>query len=99
MAVLFQFHYGSVKSLNAFAAAVINDLFQFHYGSVKSFTNSALNRNANIFQFHYGSVKSEALVVVPWDRGYFNSTMVRLKEQLQGSFLVAAQISIPLWFG
>jgi len=58
---IFQFHYGSVKSLFIVALCIRGDKFQFHYGSVKRLSVSLTFLVTREFQFHYGSVKSDCL--------------------------------------
>ena len=54
---LFQFHYGSIKSLLAAWKVKIWYLFQFHYGSIKS-DFEVIEQLIDVeFQFHYGSIK------------------------------------------
>ena len=76
----FQFHYGTIKSLNRMSFPTSETLFQFHYGTIKSGVHDAMIILRNWFQFHYGTIKR-------WRTGklddmikHFNSTMVRLKD-------------------
>ncbi len=50
------------------------------------------------FQFHYGSIKGKWLATTSKKNFYFNSTMVRLKEQRGYERGQESDISIPLWF-
>ena len=77
---VFQFHYGTIKSS---ARLVRNDFgrrFQFHYGTIKSVCLLYFTRYRRWFQFHYGTIKSSVPVWSSSKSSYFNSTMVRLKD-------------------
>ena len=37
--LIFQFHYGTIKSILGGADVVISFIFQFHYGTIKRYTN------------------------------------------------------------
>jgi len=79
----FQFHYGSVKRLSNYLRVRKYILFQFHYGSVKRNAKANKLAQVDLFQFHYGSVKSGlSSGINPLLAIYFNSTMVRLKVDL-----------------
>ena len=59
--LIFQFHYGTIKSAqmsNEFNAA---QLFQFHYGTIKSRHTSLFRFQHLLFQFHYGTIKSNIM--------------------------------------
>ena len=80
--LLFQFHYGTIKSpaLNPMPKRLF--LFQFHYGTIKSRRLERQQKRVFIFQFHYGTIKRIRYPKPARDCGYFNSTMVRLKVSL-----------------
>jgi len=79
----FQFHYGSVKRGDRSNRWFPADVFQFHYGSVKSGIDSDTTEISSPFQFHYGSVKRLMPFALQIPDIYFNSTMVRLKVELE----------------
>ncbi len=59
-------------------------VFQFHIGTIKSVSNEANRKNNKQFQFHIGTIKR-----LPWIEqflvlGHFNSTLVRLKDYING---------------
>ena len=54
---IFQFHYGTIKSLIFFNVQIHFSLFQFHYGTIKSLTNNGKKTLRMSFQFHYGTIK------------------------------------------
>ena len=68
-----------LKVAEAMGVAINAALFQFHYGTIKSalFVKDYLDDPE--FQFHYGTIKSIRYGFLRHGRGYFNSTMVRLK--------------------
>jgi len=57
--IIFQFHYGSVKSIKGRISPSQVYAFQFHYGSVKSEVMRSIKSKQVVFQFHYGSVKRQ----------------------------------------
>ena len=58
-------------------------LFQFHYGTIKRKPTSGIGVGLWLFQFHYGTIKRSHASFSDANVIYFNSTMVRLKEQAQ----------------
>ena len=61
----------------------INDrfaLFQFHYGTIKRHKVVKVCCLLQSFQFHYGTIKREVGEICKTTCQYFNSTMVRLKD-------------------
>ena len=57
-------------------------LFQFHYGTIKSLKRRTDAINYFKFQFHYGTIKSLKSLTAIIRQNYFNSTMVRLKDDI-----------------
>ena len=77
---LFQFHYGTIKSLIRANISNILPRFQFHYGTIKSIDTRGYPYVEIAFQFHYGTIKSfMKLYIYIIIILHFNSTMVRLK--------------------
>ena len=56
---VFQFHYGTIKSLRP--RSIINPYtqFQFHYGTIKSVIMCIYHALPLLFQFHYGTIKRQ----------------------------------------
>ena len=57
-------------------------VFQFHYGTIKSRLGYPFSYQVPIFQFHYGTIKRVRKYSPTNHADNFNSTMVRLKEEL-----------------
>ncbi len=57
----FQFHYGSIKSIENPVDKIQDFVFQFHYGSIKSRMPNKIPLSDMEFQFHYGSIKSKTM--------------------------------------
>ena len=55
---VFQFQYGSIKSLEMMHEQNELNLFQFQYGSIKSNVKPWIKTSLHLFQFQYGSIKS-----------------------------------------
>ena len=55
---MFQFQYGSIKSLAETALKLDPSRFQFQYGSIKSAFAGFFCNTLHRFQFQYGSIKS-----------------------------------------
>mgnify|MGYP001778070315 CR=1 FL=1 len=53
---IFQFHYGTIKSLTEKTLRPTK-LFQFHYGTIKRQMIGQAIAPVNAFQFHYGTIK------------------------------------------
>ena len=77
----FQFHYGTIKRSISPTDTEVFPEFQFHYGTIKRTRNSFVASKAMIFQFHYGTIKRRMQGGCVAGDTYFNSTMVRLKDQ------------------
>ena len=54
---LFQFHYGTIKSVASYTDPLELSLFQFHYGTIKSTETRTGSDTPLEFQFHYGTIK------------------------------------------
>ncbi len=96
-AILFQFHYGSIKGRLDFVQ-------RFNFCSFNS-TMVRLkviiiykDNNRIMFQFHYGSIKGRVAYGVLSPYQCFNSTMVRLKVLFNPFNPKSFHVSIPLWF-
>ncbi len=76
---IFQFLYGTIKSLVSNRAKVYPNVFQFLYGTIKSFVFGRLQNIKAAFQFLYGTIKSPRVVFILPAVTSFNSYMVRLK--------------------
>ena len=63
--LLFQFHYGTIKSVVEYYDFFFVPLFQFHYGTIKSRNNTTLQAFQKLFQFHYGTIKSTRVSTAP----------------------------------
>ncbi len=72
--------------------------FQFHYGSVKSIVAIISSIILILFQFHYGSVKRIKGLNLKYFNRYFNSTMVRLKEQ-DSLFVIPQRCGFQFHYG
>ena len=55
--LIFQFHYGTIKSNEAKPGIQSAALFQFHYGTIKSWILHPHIGRLPLFQFHYGTIK------------------------------------------
>ena len=55
-------------------------VFQFHYGTIKRIRASHRPYLLWLFQFHYGTIKRIHFFLIGSRFHYFNSTMVRLKD-------------------
>ena len=91
--VNFQFHYGSIRTLDRLILASFETSFQFHYGSIRTMKDLESDHFIKIFQFHYGSIRTETGWKRWWNKGSFNSIMVQLEpsgvalfKELEGSF-------------
>ena len=76
---MFQFHYGTIKSVLQRWMDRNNIAFQFHYGTIKSLTARIIRGLQRLFQFHYGTIKRPPPLIMTVEFARFNSTMVRLK--------------------
>ena len=56
---VFQFHYGTIKSLSQPDCIRIRPKFQFHYGTIKREIYRMGRENRIGFQFHYGTIKRD----------------------------------------
>ena len=58
--VIFQFHYGTIKSALPLLDYVTSGVFQFHYGTIKSGKQYPFGGCNTLFQFHYGTIKRKS---------------------------------------
>ena len=56
--LMFQFHYGTIKSHVLGYSLSAPASFQFHYGTIKSLSHLEGLEQIELFQFHYGTIKS-----------------------------------------
>ena len=57
--MVFQFHYGTIKSPKHQSRSPHLHIFQFHYGTIKSARRLTFCHRNDKFQFHYGTIKRE----------------------------------------
>ena len=57
LASVFQFQYGSIKSVFLCLPLLLSLIFQFQYGSIKSDNADSASYFPTAFQFQYGSIK------------------------------------------
>ena len=76
---VFQFLYGTIKSIREFIFGGLEDAFQFLYGTIKSLDSTLDNKLVESFQFLYGTIKSAPDIASQLGNANFNSYMVRLK--------------------
>ena len=69
---IFQFHYGTIKSLEPHIMVGHFDQFQFHYGTIKSVRAEADKAEPTLFQFHYGTIKSKVIFQVVHSLGFIS---------------------------
>ena len=95
LAILFQFHKGTIKTCRTVDAIADARKFQFHTGTIRTVRAYLLMRHDFLFQFHKGTIKTclGQHAVVKLD--YFNSIKVRLKPKNEEYREVKAYISIP----
>ena len=82
---VFQFHKGSIKTLQRISSTAKGTVFQFHKGSIKTHLCANRKNHTCQFQFHKGSIKTRCR----WADGslyafYFNSIKVRLRPSNHG---------------
>ena len=80
---IFQFHKGTIKTLNSIRYWLENASFQFHKGTIKTLFRVFLLIVSVIFQFHKGTIKTERFRMDSDILSNFNSIKVRLKLSKQ----------------
>ena len=76
----FQFQYGAIKRITVTEETKNSYRFQFQYGAIKRRETFKTQAGETIFQFQYGAIKSNSAKNSDGVFGYFNSSMVRLKD-------------------
>ena len=72
-------------------------IFQFLNGAIKGAFLNVAQPDFVRFQFLNGAIKGLAKKCVQKSKGYFNSSMVRLKEFAEIAIWQTCDISIPQW--
>ena len=57
---IFQFQYGTIKSIKTADPKKVIKRFQFQYGTIKRGLSMEVSMDLTIFQFQYGTIKSGA---------------------------------------
>ena len=60
-AIIFQFHYGTIKRQCSVPVHCDAQIFQFHYGTIKRSRSGYYPAGPAVFQFHYGTIKRLSL--------------------------------------
>ena len=94
---IFQFHYGTIKSMQPNLDIQTFHNFNSTMVRLKELPFVIYPYN-ELFQFHYGTIKRGQLGIFNLVFTNFNSTMVRLKEAKNRMITLSASISIPLWY-
>ena len=77
----FQFHYGTIKSVEQLHLQVHSRIFQFHYGTIKRVDTDLARAQENHFNSTMVRLKDIAEETKENEIENFNSTMVRLKDK------------------
>ena len=78
--LIFQFHYGTIKSMSVNLTYVEIGKFQFHYGTIKRNNGTPCNTKSLYFNSTMVRLKEYLIMEKKFKVINFNSTMVRLKE-------------------
>ena len=96
--MLFQFHYGSIKSTIKICRHSPCRNFNSTMVRLKDWLKDGLGTNPQIFQFHYGSIKRLTWLVISLVSLVFQFHYGSIKSESMIFKIVNNHISIPLWF-